>query len=139
MQVFFSIILWVCLGLLTSYFAQQRGRNPTAWFFIGMFFGLLGLLLLFVLPKVSEETTSEEVELHVVPTSSLKATESETVLPPDYEKKPWYYLSQDRKQQGPIVFEYLKKLWVEGHLNSHTLVWCDGMQDWYKIEKLNLF
>ncbi|MFQ5729102.1 MAG: DUF4339 domain-containing protein, partial [Waddliaceae bacterium] len=65
--------------------------------------------------------------------------EVEPALSHGYDNKPWYYLSAEGKQVGPIDYEDLRKLWDQNLLTIDTFVWCDGMEDWKKIEELNLF
>lgn len=131
MQFIFSFIIAIAIGMITSHFAQQRGRDRTAWFFIGMFLGIIGLILLFVLPSINEEEQQSVIQIEPEAIS--------TILPYDYENKPWYFLTVDREQIGPVGFEALRQKWNQREISLDTLVWCEGMSDWRKINDLKLF
>ena len=51
MNNFIVIVVWLALGGVCSYYAKERGRNPIGWFIIGLVFGLLGLITLFLIPN----------------------------------------------------------------------------------------
>jgi len=52
-----QVFLWIGFGIACAAIASKRGRNPLAWFFIGLFAGCIGLILVLVLenPKEKEE------------------------------------------------------------------------------------
>ena len=134
MQLLFSFIIWFLIGAATAYFAQQRGRDPFIWFMIGMFLGLLGMLLVFILPSLeeTEEHDSEGHEEHIeeIPPSFLPTKAH------DYLIKEWFYLDPAHHQQGPCRFEVLKEKWGQGNLSNISYVWCEGMNQWEKIEDI---
>lgn len=134
MQLFLSIMLWLMIGSATAYFANQRGRDPLVWFMIGMLLGLLGLLLVFLLPVVTdEEVPVEEAEFA---TLEPKHEQPPNVDQHDYLIKDWYYYDTNRERQGPVRFEALKTLWEQGSLNEETFMWSEGMPEWKKIEEI---
>lgn len=135
MQIVLSIILWILFGCATAYFAQQRGRDPTIWFFIGMFLGLIGLLLLFILPSYSEKESI--LEIQVTP-NSVTTVPEETDLKNDNTQE-WYYLDPQRTQIGPVTFNALKEKWEQGNVTKGTLLWCEGMKNWTTAGELGLF
>ncbi len=125
-----TMFFWLLMGVSTAYFAQQRGRNPYIWFAIGIFFGLLGLLFVFLLPivNVNEEMNDSIAEKEsFVPLLSQKSHE--------FLIKDWFYLDSQNKQQGPIPFNALKKMFEGEELKRNTFVWSEGMSDWKKIEE----
>lgn len=127
MEIFVVIVSWLLFGGATSYFATQRGRDPFAWFLIGMLLGILGLLLLFLLPPL--EIVSKESESKG--TLSLPETED-----PGYRMKAWYYIDQENQQVGPKSFNQLKKAGEAGKIQPDTLLWCEGMSGWKSIKEL---
>lgn len=137
MTLFLSIVLWILLGWVTSYFAQQRGRDPLIWFLIGMLLGLIGLLLLFILPPVEEESgaqsPSEEAELSGEPKMVVEMLDEKS-LP--FQHLNWFYMDLDHKQIGPISFKQLKDTWMENKVGPGTFVWSEQMSNWKKIEEL---
>ncbi len=126
-MLFLYFFAWVLLGVVTSHFAEKRGRNPKTWFLIGMFFGLLGLLVLFLLPSFS------------VPTEQIKPSPSNLTLPlaiADVEDTQWFYINDSKKQQGPISFTIIKDMVLKKELTDRSYVWCEGMDQWNRIESI---
>lgn len=126
MEILVVIISWLLFGGASSYFAKQRGRDPFAWFLIGMLLGILGLLLLFLLPPLSQ-TAEEEAPKELV----LAKNEDDA-----FRLKSWYYLDDQRQPIGPASFGQLKKAEEHGKINSETLLWCEGMSDWKPLSAL---
>ena len=52
--VFFGNLLCSCI---LPYFANQRGRNPVIFFFIGLLLGVIGCLIVLCLPKMKKCTS----------------------------------------------------------------------------------
>jgi len=119
------------MGALNAYYANQRGRDPVAWFMIGIPLGLFGLVILFLLPKLNDKN-SEKKETAAIAAEFPSVEE----LLPDYTVKEWYYLDDEHKQKGPVQFSFLKGLWHDGQLLVKTYVWCDGMDVWEKVENV---
>ena len=124
-----TLFFWFLIGGACSYFATQRGRDPYAWLSIGLFLGVLGLILLFLLPKVEAKETvpSDEVD--------SKISEDENLKPP-FSAKDWFYLDQSHQQHGPLSFDQLKILWDERTITKSTFIWSEGMAEWKKIQDL---
>lgn len=55
--------------------------------------------------------------------------------PHDYESLSWYYVEAG-EQVGPVDFNNLARLWVQGRINTITLVWQENMEDWMKISDM---
>lgn len=131
-----TFVFWFLTGVVCSYFAYQRGRDPYFWFAIGLFFGLLGLLVLVFLPAVdSEEESNKEVS-----DKSVSTTLSAIPFTPknDYIIKDWFYIDQSGQQHGPISFDALKTEWREGKLNLQSFIWTDTMPNWKRVEEVNV-
>jgi hypothetical protein len=120
-------------GGASSYFAKQRGRDPFAWFLIGMLLGILGLLLLFLLPPLSKGALPEEVPQREEIEPSLVPQEREDS---SYRLKDWYYLDDQRNQVGPNTFNQLRKAAGQGKIHPDTYVWTEGMDGWKIVEEL---
>lgn len=133
MEVLLTVVLWILMGTATSYFANQRGRDPFAWFLIGMLLGLLGLLLLFLLPTVeTKEEKTEAFELEELPEEPAKNIISKE----SYRFKDWFYLDEKHQQLGPFPFQTFRKAWEQGKVSSETFVWTEGMENWRKVQDL---
>lgn len=133
MNSFLIVFFWLLMGISAAYFANQRGRSPYVWFAIGILFGLLGLLFVFLLPVVNKD------ELELEQGDSGVNKESFTLLPAyknhEFFIKDWFYLDSQHKQQGPVSFDILKKMLQDETIQRSSFVWCEGMLDWKKIEE----
>lgn len=131
MEVVIVIISWLLFGGAASYFAGQRGRDPFAWFFIGMLLGILGLLLLFLLPTVTSPEEAATKEDSVEKPKELQEGNMST-----FRLKEWYYLNDSREQKGPNPYSELKGMWNLKKITDQTYVWCEGMENWKKIAEI---
>lgn len=134
MEIFIVIISWLLFGGATSYFASKRGRDPFAWFLIGMVLGVLGLLLLFILPVVNGASEEEDVVAKEYGASVPdQASEKEGVDFSSYRMKQWYFLNSKREQMGPSPYSVLRDMWNSKKIDPQTFVWCEGMPEWKRI------
>lgn len=129
MSTFLTFILWFLLGVACSYYATKRGRDPYAWFAIGIFFGIFGFIALFLLPPLNEENATiekpEEIPVIVSPSPEQEFLTSQ-----------WFYINPTFPQQGPITFHALQDLWKTNAISNNTFVWSNGMKEWKKISDL---
>lgn len=103
------------VGLTSAYFAKSRkGRRPLLWFFIGFSFGILGLTILFFLPKIKPPALEP-------PTSFSRPSIS--------RHGDWYYINEFNLQVGPISFQEL----VKNKRGADTYVWHEQFMDWKKF------
>ncbi len=143
MSYLFVIVMGLLMGWLTSYLAKKRGREAVEWFLIGMAFGLLGLLILYLLPVLPPK---ENKELPLAP--SVEAASSKEIPLSAREKRmtlseagrrEWYYLDQNKHQVGPLSFDALKKLWIDRKVGPLTYIWTDSLPDWRRISEMEDF
>ncbi|MGK5595090.1 MAG: DUF4339 domain-containing protein [Parachlamydiaceae bacterium] len=136
MEILLTVILWIVMGGATSYFAAQRGRDPFAWFLVGMMLGLIGLIVLFLLPSLEErEEDGHEEEMEVTGEES-ELTPQTPSSNDGYWFRDWFYLNEKNQQFGPISFQVLKKTWLEGKVSRDTFVWSEGMETWQRVQDL---
>lgn len=121
------VIILLVLGALNAYFAKRRGRDPIAWFFIGMLFGVLGILTIFILPPLKQ---AEETETKSVITVSSPQARSNI-------SKDWFYLDATENQQGPYSWDVFQKSWNEGKFSANSYVWSEGMPEWKKVDEID--
>lgn len=141
MSTLLTMILWMLMGIVTAYFANQRGRDPYIWFALGIFFGLLAMIALVLLPplKSEEEMAIDERNKEIVERREKQVGEEEKLesapdlQPQSVETKEWFYLDKSHQQQGPTSFFLINELWEGGDINVQTLVWTEGMPDWRKV------
>lgn len=117
------ILVWILIGCLTAYVADQKGRDGRIWFAIGLFLGFLGLLTLFLLPSIKQEV--QEVKEEPLPQSTF-----------GFQKKDWFYLDEERNQTGPVGFNALINAWKENKINESSYIWSEGMDKWSRVNEL---
>ena len=136
---FWTLLFGLILGALCSYFSRGRGRDPLGWFAIGFFFGIFGLIALFIIPpKVQrlEVNASQPLE------GSGGAPEIDPVQPkrelppPSEELTLWYLIDEEGDQQGPMSFDALSRSFHERKVLPSTFVWNEDMEEWKKISDL---
>ncbi len=132
MHPFLTIGLWFILGAACGYLALKKGRNPYVWFFIGLIFGLLGILALYI---ISFRARKKEPEVEI----PIKITEinQEPLLPG--VQKVWYYLDKNHQQCGPISFQSLQNEITIGEIAASSYVWNEEMENWKQIKDLPHF
>lgn len=130
-----SLVIACLMGSLTAYIAKGRGRSPGIWFFIGMFFGIFGLIALFLFPAAK----TEKETANAIPKPVLEILSPPVVEPVDpLMTRRWYYLDKTHKQFGPVSVDALQTLWKEAAIGQATYVWCEGMESWKKIQEVPL-
>lgn len=75
--------IWLLCGIITLCIAGSKNRNRIAWFFIGFFFGIIGLIIaicIYPLPETKEEITSNPSlkSQNLTKESSIKLPKSNT-------------------------------------------------------------
>lgn len=140
METMLSLFLVFAMGAITAYYAGQRGRDPFAWFLIGLFLGIFGVILVFILPSLEDEKkiTSDESQVYRFQKNLLEveAVEATHTQNQEFLTKEWFYYDLNKTRQGPVTVEELKKMWKDKVLNGETYVWCEGLDDWKKIQEL---
>ena len=110
--------------------------TPRKWFFLGLLFGIFAFALLRLLPSKRQMQLAAETA-QAQPAENQNTETNPPLLTTTLEKRDWFYLDQDDKQQGPIDLDQLKAHKKEGVINEETLMWSEGMLDWKKLEKLS--
>lgn len=114
------------MGILSAFLANKRGRHRYGWFLIGFLLGLIGIALLFLLPKIKpQETNSPQPRERNLPIS-------QKII----EDKLWYYLDNAHKQHGPVGQSYLVNELRGKRLSENTYVWNEDLTEWKKIKDL---
>lgn len=120
---FATLALSGLIGALSAYLAIRQGRNPYLWFFIGIFFGLLGILVMCFAPGKQKPKQT--------PLPQAPLVEEIIIGPSD---KFWYYLDEAHEQKGPMSFSALNKTWKQGTITAQTLVWNEDFSDWTPLK-----
>ncbi len=136
MTPWLTVIIWIVLGCLAAVSASSRGRSPFSWFLIGSLLGWYGLLLLFILPPISnEEHMPSRTEEKPIP-DEMPPVGKPVEYSPTGE---WFFLNQAKTICGPFSSQMLKEKWREGGLLPESWVWNESIVDWKKISQLKPF
>lgn len=108
------------MGLFTRHQAKKSGRNANIWFWIGFFFGGLGIFA-FYMSKHSFMKKQQPPQPPLFPKLCL-------------DLGAWYYIDNE-KTLGPYSRDYIQKLFEEETITLSTLVWHESMSEWGKLEK----
>lgn len=126
MNLYYMLAISVVIGTLGAYLAIQRGKNPYLWFCVGLFFGILGLLVLFIPLKMKKKQLQKE-------------SQTSQKIPHPYIEGPsgcfWYYL-EGEKQIGPMSLVALTQAWEKGEVPSSTYVWNEDLPEWKVLQEL---
>lgn len=126
---FLFILIPIFLGWVNAYFAQTRGRNPFTWFILGFFFGIISLIVLFILPSYNDKKDEKK-----------ESAESDDGIyvsrHAPFDQHDWYYLDKEHKQKGPHTFRELKRYFGKENISLETYVWNETMSDWKKIKDM---
>lgn len=130
MQMLIVLLFWIFWGSLTSYLAKGRGRDPVAWFLLGMALQVIALIILYVIPALNK---TETTELELNEDEQMAGFEYPDPLK-EFQSKEWYFVNADRIQHGPLSFEELQKQWADGNMSRMSFVWSEGMADWCQVK-----
>lgn len=133
MRMLISLALLLFFAFLSAYVAKQRGRDPVAWFMIGILLGIFSPILLLILKPLNANREMMETEENEDTKLAPQVLETKEIR---YSNKEWYYLDKSQQQQGPVYFNTLKSLWLNEKITSTTYVWSDGMPQWKRINEL---
>ena len=129
MALFLNIAISFLMGCLTAYFASQRQRNPAKWFVVGLFLGLIGIIILFILPIGKEEDKRRSIPAEVSPLPDRLGSRTEISREENFLQE-WFYLDKKHQQHGPVTVLELHKLDQQDALSVDGLVWKKGMDAW---------
>jgi GYF domain 2 len=113
-----TVMVWLVFGAVSAYIAHRRGKNPYLWFFLGTFFGLFGILFLFLAPRPKAPKTDPNT-IDITPIFST-----------EHRDKLWYYIDGRNTRHGPMSFQALSKAWSQGKILPTTYVWNESLPDW---------
>jgi len=143
MSFYINILISLAVGLITSYFAYKRGRDPGIWVLIGTFLGIFGLLILFLMKDLSKESAEEDADKKdagIFGFSPEDEEEEEKALiamaPVIYPSDQWFYADKNYQQQGPVGKADLLALLQKEEISKETLVWKEGMTEWKKLSEV---
>ena len=148
----------IVVAFATSYFAKERGRNPLIWFCMGLLFSMMGLLALFLLPKVEGEkqiqTASEakviQDEFHheaAIPSDNSEFPIHKEKKIPRNRKLKWFCANLDagieangevqKNYVGPMTFDELRKYMHDSNIVDTAYIWCKELEDWTTLSEFS--
>lgn len=133
-----ALPLQILVGIVSAYIAFKKNRNYLAWFFGGMFLGLIGIIVLLILPPLEITSNANRDLLEKRALSELKENPSifqDKVL---IDGETWYYLDENRKNVGPMSFEQLVEQVKKRPNKEETWIWNKGMPGWKRAKELPL-
>src|SRR3989338_6350273 len=113
------ILLYLVLGWIAARLAKKKHRNPTGWFFAGVFFGIIAILVLFFLRPLKKAGEEQEIV--------VEAEEPLAMI----SNKLWYYLDKEEKRHGPMSESLLR-----GSIDEAVFVWNEDMADWKPAKEI---
>ena len=96
-------LLWFCHGFYLvgpPVILRRSVPDPFAWFLIGMLLGILGLLLLFLLPPLT--VTQENKTARIEESEPISDIATDHASP--FRLKEWFYLDEEKRQLNPFHF-----------------------------------
>jgi len=118
----------VTIGVISAYLAKKRGKNPYLWFFLGMLFGIFGLIFLFF-----SKPAQTSLRAQAAPQNDPNTIDITPKIEPSAKEKFWYYLDPDNAQQGPMSFDGLIRAFREGKISVKTFVWNETLENWQPL------
>lgn len=118
-----TLLIAALFGLISSFVAFKRGKNPYLWFFLGFLLGALGIFAVILLSDFAKKRKPRKKRL-----SSL-------ILDGPQDKL-WFYLDATHQQIGPISYQSIGENLKQGIINPQTFVWHENLSSWKKIEEL---
>ncbi len=135
------LFVQISFALISSFVAYKRSRSPYIWFWAGLFFSFIALIVLLILPPLDErkENNSELVEDLKEIQELETIEEDQEKLPSDADNRLWYYLDENGKQIGPMTLQALINEWSDKKIKENTFVWNEEMPDWKPLSETSDF
>ena len=150
-EILLNLAIAILMGSITAYLAKGRGRSPYIWFLVGMFLGLIGLLILFLIPatkfqapggggadqgsSADQNSSSMTIETDVQEVKPHPPMEI-AYISPLLANDGWFYLDKEKKQQGPNTLKELEDRYTKEAISENSYVWCEGMSEWKRIRDI---
>lgn len=136
MEILFTLVILFCVAWINWILAEKKGRNPHVWFIVGLFFGFLSLLILWLLPSLKQTKGESDLVPVPEPVLEIKPT-SDTASHAQWASDRWYYVSLEGVQMGPIDFSLVQEMMKDNRVRPETYLWCEGMENWKRCRDLS--
>lgn len=118
----------ITIGAISAWLAKKRGKNPVLWFFLGMLFGIFGLIFLFFSRPAQAPSRAQ-----AAPQSDPNTIDITPKVDATAKEKFWYYLDPQNSQQGPMSFDGLIRAFREKKISPQTFVWNETLENWQPL------
>ncbi|NGX52381.1 MAG: hypothetical protein KR126chlam5_00678 [Candidatus Anoxychlamydiales bacterium] len=123
------VICWLFCAINSSKLAYKKKRDAQLWFMLGLFFGIVALVIIYFLkPLKSFKKNTQRI-------STKHLTNHFAVLKTDNNY--WYYLDNTKKQIGPMSLEKLYDFYLKQKISNYTYVWNDTMDNWKRLKEIS--
>lgn len=136
-QMVFGMIMSLIWGFVCMNVAKKRGRDPRAWYALGLFFSIFALAFLLLVPSKKMVLAAAQANEQKEQNTKDKEEELKNSFNNTLEARKWYYLDTNNKQIGPVDFTTIKEGKLKGLISSSTYLWSEGMLDWKKFDNLS--
>ena len=129
------------MGMICGHTAKTyKNRDYRLWFVLGMLFGLISLIILYIMPakkKLTEAVQANSTSTKANPSvTNAEALKIANMNPLPMITNQWYYLDSDNTQVGPLSFQRLKDSYLDGTLSDTNYVWNEDLSEWKKLSEL---
>jgi hypothetical protein len=129
MYIFKLLSIWLTFGYLCSYIAKNKNKKRLFWFYMGILFGLIALIIILFLKK--DKKMIKNIK-------EVKAQKNIFKINPLNDKNFWYYLDDDNKQIGPLSLKAIEDNILNKKINPFTYVWNDTLDEWKRLNQLDI-
>lgn len=124
-----TAIIFLCMfaliGALTARLAKHKGRDPVMWFWFGVCFGIIAIMVLYFL-----KDQKEEEKLEILPAQEEEKQEKLE------SSGVWYILDQKHLPLGPLSFDDIKTKFKEGTLTMSSYLWHEEWPEWKRASEV---
>jgi hypothetical protein len=103
--------------------------NPWFGFFVGSFFGVLGLTVIYLIPQKKEAIV-------IAPKSPFSEKQNIFFNNPDFQRKLWHYIDQNKKVSEAVSLQKMKGEFLKGKITMDTYIWNEEMSNWKQVKEL---
>ena len=116
-----SFFIAILFAFQCKKIALRKNKNERFWFIIGFLFGILGLIILLILPQKQKPAIKQPV-IHPF----FEKTDHHSIL--------WFYIKNEQAA-GPFSLNRLKQDFLNKKISADTYVWNEKFNGWKKIKE----
>lgn len=141
MQSLIVLLIQVLSGFIGYYIAIKKNKSPVLWFIIGFFFGLIGILILILLPETPniQNKPPYRNQYSSKPNQQNETFEETIILHEDENQEEfdhWFFLNHEKQTLGPFSLKAICKNISKKEQPEKTWLWKKGMKNWQRLEEI---